>query len=171
MLDTIVREMVRRDLPQILNLSRDNMAPIIFSSWGVDYRDEDVMHFILEPSAFTEVLEKEGEVVGYYTVDIGADNLFVSSIQVHKGHQNQGLGTAMMGRIEAIARSRGVGAIELWVQITNRPAIAFYRRRGYRTVSRQGNNYLMRKLVERYSDEEAARSLIDIGKVGRPTQH
>jgi ribosomal protein S18 acetylase RimI-like enzyme len=171
MRDTIVREMVRRDLPQILSLSRDNMAPIIFSSWGVDYRDEDVMRLILEPSAYTEVLEREGEVVGYYSVNIGADNLFVNSIQVRKGYQNRGLGTAMMARIESIARSRGVGAIELWVQITNRPAIVFYRRRGYRTVSRQGNNYLMRQLVERYGDEEAARPLIDHGLVGRPTQH
>jgi len=154
MIDATIREMVRRDLPRVLSLSRDNMASIIFSSWGVDFRDEDVLHFIMEPTAFTEVVELDGEIIGYYTVDMAADNLFVSSIQVKREHQNQGLGTALMARIEDLARSRGASTIELWAQVTNKPAIRFYRHRGYRVVSRQGNNYLMRKVVGH--DEEGA---------------
>ena len=171
MLDTSAREMVRRDLPRLISLSRENMAHIIYSSWGVDFRDEDVMHFILEPTAFTEVLEKDGEIVGYYSVDMQANGLFINSIQVQKDFQNQGLGPAMMGRIEELARSRGVGAIELWVQITNRSAMEFYRHRGYRTVSRQGNNHLMRKILGGGSENAGTTPSVDRGPPGRPTQH
>lgn len=148
MIDAASREMLRKDLPQVLNMSRENMAHIIFTSWGVEWRDEDLLHMLLEPSSFTEVLEADGKIIAYYSVDERNDNLFVNSIQVLKGYQGLGLGKEMMRRIEAAARSRGLRTIELWVQITNRPATGFYRRRGYKLISRQGNNYLMRKVLD-----------------------
>jgi len=148
MIETTSRELTRRDLPQVLALSRENMAHIIFSSWGVEFRDEDLLHIILEPSAFTEVLEVDGRIIAYYSVDMRNDNLFINSIQVMRPYQGRGLGREMMRRIEEMATVRNMKAIELWVQITNREAMKFYRRMGYRIVSRQGNNYLMRKVLD-----------------------
>ncbi|WP_162137675.1 GNAT family N-acetyltransferase [Methanomassiliicoccus luminyensis] len=148
MIETVSREMTRRDLPQVLNMSRENMAHIIFTSWGVEWRDEDLLRILLEPSAFTEVLEADGRIIAYYSVDVRNDNLFINSIQVLRGYQGLGLGGEMMQRIEAIAHARGLLAIELWVQITNREATRFYRHTGYKLISRQGNNYLMRKVLE-----------------------
>ena len=145
MLDAVYREMVRRDLPVLLTMSQENMASIILASWGVELRDEEVLRAILGPTAYTEVVEARGEIIGYYSVEMQEGRSFINAIQVKKGHQGKGYGTAMMERIEALALSRGIGLIELWVQLTNRPAMAFYRHRGYRTMSRQGNNYLMRK--------------------------
>lgn len=142
------RPMARKDLPQVVTISRENMASIIFASWGVEYRDEDLLHMLLEPTAFTEVLESEGRIVAYYSVDERNDNLFINSIQVLKGCQNQGLGREMLGRIEARAKEGRMRGIELWVQITNHPAMEFYRHMGYQMVSRQGNNYLMRRLLD-----------------------
>jgi ribosomal protein S18 acetylase RimI-like enzyme len=148
MIETTSREMTRKDLPQILEISRDNMAQIIFSSWGVEFRDEDLLHIILEPSAFTEVLEMGDRIIAYYSVDIRNDNLFINSLQVMRPFQGQGLGREMMRRIEEIARARDLRAIELWVQVTNREAMEFYRHMGYRMISRQGNNYLMRRILD-----------------------
>lgn len=148
MIETASREMTRKDLPQVLNMSRENMAHIIFASWGVEWRDEDLLHILLEPTAFTEVLEAEGKIIAYYSVDVRNDNLFINSIQVQRGYQGLGLGSEMMHRIETMARTRDLQAIELWVQITNREAMRFYRRNGYKLISRQGNNYLMRRVLE-----------------------
>jgi ribosomal protein S18 acetylase RimI-like enzyme len=142
------REMARKDLPQVVAISRENMASIIFSSWGVEYRDEDLLHMLLEPTAFTEVFEMDGKIVAYYSVDERNDNLFINSIQVLKGYRNQGLGARMMERIEVRAKENRLMGIELWVQITNRSAMEFYRHMGYRMVSRQGNNYLMRRRLD-----------------------
>lgn len=139
------RQMTRKDLPQIIALSRENMAAIIFTSWGVEYRDEDLLHMLLEPTAYTEVFESDGRIVAYYSVDERNDNLFINSIQVRKECQKQGLGREMMSRIQALAEERQLNGIELWVQITNRSAMEFYRHMGYQMVSRQGNNYLMRR--------------------------
>ncbi len=148
MVETVSREMTRKDLPRILAISRDNMAQIIYSSWGVEFRDEDLLHILLEPSAYTEVLELDGKIIAYYSVDTRNDNLFINSIQVMRIFQGQGLGREMMRRIEELANARGLRAIELWVQITNRAAMEFYRHLGYRMISRQGNNYLMRRVLD-----------------------
>ncbi len=142
------RQMTRKDLPQIIAISRENMAAIIYASWGVEFRDEDLLHMLLEPTAFTEVFESGGRIVAYYSVDERNDNLFINSIQVLKECQKQGLGREMMARIQARAEENQLRGIELWVQITNRPAMEFYRHMGYRMVSRQGNNYLMRRRLD-----------------------
>jgi ribosomal protein S18 acetylase RimI-like enzyme len=142
------RQMTRKDLPQIVSMSRENMASIIFSSWGVEYRDEDLLHLLLEPNAFTEVLESDGRIIAYYSVEERNDNLFINSIQVLKEHQRQGLGREMLARIEARAKENELRGIELWVQITNHSAMEFYRQMGYNMVSRQGNNYLMRRRLD-----------------------
>lgn len=142
------REMTRKDLPQVLAISRENMSAIIFSSWGVEYRDEDLLHILLEPAALNEVLELDGRIVAYFSIDDRNGNLFINSIQVHKACQGRGLGREMMARIEEHARERESPAIELLVQYTNRTAMEFYRRMGYRLVCRQGNNYLMRRTLD-----------------------
>jgi ribosomal protein S18 acetylase RimI-like enzyme len=142
------REMTRKDLPQIVAISRENMSSIIFSSWGVEFRDEDLLHIVLEPTAFTEVFEADDKIVAYYSVDERNDNLFINSIQVLRGYQNQGLGREMLDRIDGRAVKSDLRGIELWVQSTNRPAMEFYRHMGYRMVSRQGNNYLMRRRLD-----------------------
>lgn len=142
------RQMTRKDLPQIVSMSRENMASIIFSSWGVEYRDEDLLHLLLEPNAFTEVLESDGRIIAYYSVEERNDNLFINSIQVLKEYQRQGLGREMLARIEARAKENELRGIELWVQITNHSAMEFYRQMGYNMVSRQGNNYLMRRRLD-----------------------
>lgn len=145
---TTSRVMTRKDLPQVLAISRENMSAIVFSSWGVEYRDEDLLHILLEPSALNEVLEEEGKIVAYFSVDDRNGNLFINSIQVQKSCQGRGLGKEMMARIEEHARQRESPAIELLVQYTNRAAMEFYRRMGYRLSSRQGNNYLMRRTLD-----------------------
>jgi len=136
MIGAISRTMTRKDLPQVLAISRENMSAIIFSSWGVEYRDEDLLHILLEPSALNEVLELDGRIVAYFSVDERNGNLFINSIQVQKAY------------IEEQARQRESPAIELLVQYTNRSAMEFYRRMGYRLISRQGNNYLMRRTLD-----------------------
>ncbi|OPY30590.1 MAG: putative acetyltransferase [Methanomassiliicoccales archaeon PtaU1.Bin030] len=148
MMKATSREMTRKDLPQVLAISRENMSAIIFSSWGVEYRDEDLLHILLEPTAHNEVLEREGRVVAYFSIDDRNGNLFINSIQVQKACQGRGLGRMMMARIEEHARLRDSPAIELLVQYTNRTAMEFYRRMGYRLICRQGNNYLMRRTLD-----------------------
>mgnify|MGYP005856197389 FL=1 len=137
--------MSRRDIPTLVKISRDNMAQIVRSAWGTEWRDDTLLQAITDPDGFTEITELNGEIAGYYTVFNNADSVFIISIQLRRRYQNKGLGATMMSRIEEWGRRHGLGTVELWVQSTNEAALGFYEHLGYTTLRRQGNNYFMRK--------------------------
>jgi len=143
MTDAAYRPMERSDLPQAICMSRDNMSNIIYTSWGMEWKDEDLLRILLAPGTVNEVLELNGEVVGYFSAEARNGSMFLNSIQIRRGYQGIGLGRAMMARVQALAREQGLPSMELWVQVTNRRAISFYERIGFQVTSRQGGNLMM----------------------------
>ncbi len=137
----------RGDIPYLLRMTRENMSQIILSSWGLEWKDETLLETLLDQGLMTEVLKREDRIVGYYCLDRRGDYLFVVSIQVVRDLQRTGVGRSMMERIEELAGRSGLEGVELCVQSTNDTAKAFYERMGYRLVSRERNNLIMRKHI------------------------
>jgi ribosomal protein S18 acetylase RimI-like enzyme len=143
--------MDKRDIPALVKMSKSNMSHILLSAWGIEWKDDTLVHAVLDPDSFTEVLEIDEEIVGYFTVIRRIDSVFIISIQLHRQYQQQGLGSLMMARIEEWGERYTLERVELWVQSTNDIAIKFYEHLGYKMAGRQGNNYLMRKTIGRDS--------------------
>jgi ribosomal protein S18 acetylase RimI-like enzyme len=143
--------MDKRDVPTLVKMSKSNMSHILLSAWGTEWKDDTLVHAVLDPDSYTEVLEIDGEIVGYFTVIRRIDSVFIISIQLHRQYQQQGLGSLMMARIEEWGERYTLERVELWVQSTNDIAIKFYEHLGYKMAGRQGNNYLMRKTIGRDS--------------------
>jgi ribosomal protein S18 acetylase RimI-like enzyme len=143
--------MDKRDVPALVKMSKSNMSHILLSAWGIEWKDDTLVHAVLDPDTFTEVLEIDEEIVGYFTVIRRIDSVFIISIQLHRQYQQQGLGSLMMARIEEWGERYTLERVELWVQSTNDVAIKFYEHLGYKMAGRQGNNYLMRKTLGRDS--------------------
>ena len=61
----------------------------------------------LRPTVYTEVVEAEGQIIGFFSVEAQDGNLFINALQVKKGYQGQGYGTAMMARIETSPAPKG----------------------------------------------------------------
>ena len=137
----------RGDIPYLLRMTRENMSQIILSSWGLEWKDETLLETLLDQGLMTEVLRREDRIVGYYCLDRRGDYLFVVSIQVVRDLQRRGVGRSMMDRIEELAGRSGLEGVELCVQSTNTIAKAFYEHMGYRLVSRERNNLIMRKRI------------------------
>jgi len=135
----------RSDVPHLLRISKDNMAHILRSAWGTEWRDDVLAETICHPDAVTEVLEVGGLVAGYFCVFGREESLFIASLQLASAFQQQGFGERMMWRIEELARRSKLGMVELWVQNNNEDAIGFYQHLGFCIVARQRNNFLMRK--------------------------
>ena len=135
----------RGDIPYLLKMTRENMSQIILSSWGLEWKDETLLETLLDQGLMTEVLKREDRIVGYYCLDRRGDYLFVVSIQVVRDLQRTGVGRSMMERIEELAGRSGLEGVELCVQSTNTTAKSFYEHMGYRLVSRERNNLIMRK--------------------------
>ncbi len=141
----LFRPLERSDVPYLLRISRDNMAHILRSARGTEWRDDVLVETICHPDAVTEVLEVGGRVAGYFCVFGREESIFIASLQLASAFQQQGFGEKMMRRIEELARRSGLERAELWVQNNNEDAIGFYQHLGFCIVARQRNNFLMKK--------------------------
>jgi ribosomal protein S18 acetylase RimI-like enzyme len=141
------RAMNRSDIPALVKMSRDNMASIIRSAWGLEWRDEPLLEWLTSKDVETEVAMLDGELAGYVSLEVVDRYFFITSIQLWKDMQHKGFGTEMMKHVESKALDTGFEGVELVVQMTNEIALRFYRHLGYRKVCRKGNNYLMRKTL------------------------
>ncbi|HOE52606.1 MAG TPA: GNAT family N-acetyltransferase [Methanomassiliicoccales archaeon] len=137
--------MRRADLPALVAMSRENMAAIILSSWGEEWKDETLLDMLLDQRVDTTVLDGEDGIEAYYCVEDMDDCIFISSIQVRRGCQGRGLGGRMLRMIEDQAKSDGKAWVELCVQSTNERAKEFYHYHGYDLMYANGNNIVMRK--------------------------
>ena len=138
----------RRDIGPVVKMTRDNMSRIMLEAWGLEWSDETLLEHILDKHAYNEVARLGRSTVGYYTLDQVGDYIFAVSVQVRRDHQGEGVGRALMERIEDLALMWGMEGVELCVQSTNSAAKAFYEHLGYRFVSRERNNLLMRKEID-----------------------
>jgi len=139
----------RPDIPELVWITRENMAQIILSAWGVEWRDETLLETLMDANLCIEVAHDGKQVVGYYVLDQMEDYVFIISIQLEKKHQGEGFGRYMMERVEELALRSGLEGVELCVQSTNDQAIGFYRHLGYKLASRRRNNLTMRKTFDR----------------------
>ncbi|TFG56647.1 MAG: GNAT family N-acetyltransferase [Methanomassiliicoccus sp.] len=139
------RQLQRSDLPVLVSMSRENMAAVILASWGKEWKDEKLLELLLDQRVTTMVLEDEGEIVAYYCIEEIDEYLFISSFQVSKGKQGQGVGQHMLELIEVDGREGGKVGVELCVQATNEKAKEFYYYHGYDLMYPNGNNMVMRK--------------------------
>jgi len=121
------------------------MAAIILSSWGEEWKDEQLLELLLDQRVDTNVLEDDDGILAYFCVEDIDEYIFISSFQVRRDLQGRGLGTTMMEMIEEKARQEGKTDVELCVQSTNERAKEFYYYQGYDLIYRNGNNLVMRK--------------------------
>ncbi len=128
-------------------MTRENMSHIILSAWGLEWRDETLLETLLDQGLVTEVAKRGEKIMGYYCLDQRGDFLFVVSIQVAKEFQRLGVGRRMMERIEEMADKSRLEGVELCVQSNNFQAKGFYEHMGYRLVSKERNNLVMRKIL------------------------
>jgi len=141
------RSMNRSDIPALVKMSRENMASIIRSAWGLEWRDEPLLEWLMSKDVDTEVAMFEGDIAGYVSLEVVDRYIFVTSIQLWRNLQHRGFGTEIMKHVETMALVAGYEGVELVVQMTNDGALRFYRHMGYRKVCRRGNNFLMRKTL------------------------
>lgn len=96
------------------------------------------------PSGEIWVVEVEGEVrgLGYFIhqetpphpLVVARSYLLVDVVVVDEGWRGKGLGKALLGQAEDIAREQGYPAIQLKVYRDNETAIQAYEKAGFRTV-------------------------------------
>ncbi|MFC4448830.1 GNAT family N-acetyltransferase [Halorussus aquaticus] len=161
--DTDVRPATTGDVGDVRRVARE--------SWHATYDDilgaeavESVVDdwydlFALRQSVEREdglflVAEREGdggdaetELIGFAQSVLGdeerADDAAAQlpRIYVHPDHWDEGVGSAMLDRVEAWAADRGAERLRLLVLADNEVGNAFYERRGYRAVGERESEF------------------------------
>ncbi|MEI6796830.1 MAG: GNAT family N-acetyltransferase [Methanomassiliicoccales archaeon] len=142
-----LRPLRRRDIPILLRITRENMEDIMLASWGLQWSDDPLLEWLRDRHVETEVAAEKRRPIAYCSTEKIDNYLFITSLQVDKMHQGQGLGRRLLERVEAKVSDRSVEGVELCVQLTNASGLAFYSHMGYRVICRRGNNYLMRRTL------------------------
>jgi ribosomal-protein-alanine N-acetyltransferase len=103
---------------------------------GVAYNAAELSYFMNRDGAETLVAEEDGQIVAFVIVEIqtGRRRATVVTLDVRATHRRSGYGTQLLTRAEEILVDYGVEVYDLQVDVTNRGAIDFYKRHGFKMV-------------------------------------
>lgn len=87
------------------------------------------------------VAECDGEVCGYVSGEIAADECEISNIAVSEPRRRKGVGKALLTALLNELAARQVKSVFLLVRDGNVPAIALYERMGFLRVGQRKNYY------------------------------
>jgi ribosomal protein S18 acetylase RimI-like enzyme len=153
-MDISVREATADDYSTVCELfdevdalHRDKLPRIFQQPDGAAREKDYYLGLIADEDVALLVAEVDSELVGYVHAIIRDAPAFpilvprryavVDGVVVRSGFQFHGIGRRLMDEIHVWAVAKGATSIELNVYEFNEPAISFYERLGYQTLSRK----------------------------------
>jgi ribosomal-protein-alanine N-acetyltransferase len=127
-----IRWMIRRDMPEVLNIERE--------SFEFPWFEEDFIRCLRQRNCIGMVAEvnlgKGGErVVGFMIYELHKSRLHILNFAVAKGMRNRGIGRQMAEKLASKLSSQRRTRITLEVRETNLPAQLFFKKVGFRATT------------------------------------
>lgn len=101
---------------------------------GIAYSRSALREFLALPGCHCLVGILDSEIVGFVIASSQKWHAHVITIDVVETARRHGVGSALLVALESEMAREGVRAIELETAVDNRPAIAFWKKHGYRPV-------------------------------------
>ncbi len=111
---------------------------------GISYSKTTLRYFLTQPSADCTVAEESGRIVGFIVSEEHPPLAHIITLDVDAKHRRQGIGTMLLETLESNLAARGVRSILLETATDNEPAVAFWKRHGYRIEATLKRYYLGR---------------------------
>ncbi len=115
------------------------MGEYITAVWGWDEERQRGFHDRGFAPGRWQIITAGGADVGMIHIEYRPAEIYLSRIEIHPGHQGQGIGTYLIGALIEEARRKGQDLVRD-VLTVNRRAQALYRRLGMTEVARHGDN-------------------------------
>ncbi len=126
--------MRERDLARVSAIERD--------AYPDPWKKEHFLHELLENRfAVSRTLRLEDLVIGYAMAWRLQHEFKINNVAVDRTFRRRGLADWMLGVLLCEARESGCTTATLEVRPSNRPALALYRRHGFREVCRRKGYY------------------------------
>ena len=99
---------------------------------GIAYSKFSLQYFLNLPAADCLVAEFGNRIVGFILAETNPPLAHIITLDVAESHRRSGLGSSLLMEMEKHFRFHGVRAVLLETAVHNEPAIAFWRKHGYR---------------------------------------
>jgi len=115
---------------------RVELTQLLMNAFG---DTEDEVQTLLEfnatsPSRHVYIAKKHGEVVGTVTAVEEGKSLWVTALATNPLHQGQGIGSVLLGFVQAEGERRTCESIMLDVEIDNDKALSVYEKAGFKPI-------------------------------------
>ena len=115
--------------------------------YGLNWRwtPGKVKRHIRDKDTMVLIASKEGTIAGFAIMRFGDDQAHLFLLAVQPEYRRTGIGRSMMQWLEKSCRTAGIQAIRLEVRSSNRGAVQFYRKLGYRILAKVAGYYDQRE--------------------------
>ena len=127
-------------------------------SLGIAYGRPELKFYLRSQGSFCLVGESEGSVGGFIMTEQSAELAHVITLDVVEACRRRGFGSQLLEAAEQAAAARGARFMYLETATSNKPAIALWKKHGYRETAkikdyygRGQNAFEMQKQLERKS--------------------
>jgi ribosomal protein S18 acetylase RimI-like enzyme len=132
-----VRQLFARSLMDFAGDRKEAVAAYVQHSLSDDLADIP-QHYLGEPGSHFWVAEADGQVVGMVGIQHrSADEAELRRMSVAAGQRRQGIGGKLLDVAEAFCSQEGYRRVRLTTVSLLQPAIAMYRKHGYRLVGEE----------------------------------
>ena len=135
--DLTIRLATSADADRIAEMSRDYIEQGLSWNWNA----RRVAHSIAQRDTNVAVAAVGKDVAGFGIMRSRDDDAHLLLFAVRPPYRRKGVGTALLGWLEAAAATAGVELIWLEARAANSEALAFYRARGYRLLDTMRRYY------------------------------
>jgi len=125
----VIRRARMEDLPAVVRMSHG--VPEIENYPGQRMKVADFVHFVKPYGGMMLVAEAYKQVVGYITVYPSENYFYLPYSVVRKEWRRRGVGSALLGKVEALAKESKVEYILMSAYIYNKRVHSFLKARGY----------------------------------------
>jgi [ribosomal protein S18]-alanine N-acetyltransferase len=125
--EIFLRALVEEDLPIVLAIEEISFL----SPWT----RTSFLHELHSPHSQLTVAEREGKVIGYMCCWYVADEVHLLDIAVHPASRRRGVSEHLLRHALVVGQQKGAHSANLEVRRSNLPAIALYRKFGFRQVA------------------------------------
>lgn len=115
------------DAAAIAALSRDAIETGLSWRWT----ERRVQRSIIDAATNVAVLRRDGQLLGFAIMQYGDEEAHISLFAVRASDRRTGLGSALLGWLEATAQVAGIRTIRLEARAGNAAAKSFYRGHGF----------------------------------------
>jgi ribosomal protein S18 acetylase RimI-like enzyme len=134
-----LRPAIPADAEFCYQLHKAAMGEYITTTWGWDEQVQRAFHERAFNPHQWQIITAGSADVGMLDVDRRPGEIYLSRIEIHPGHQGQGIGTRVISALLDEAERKGQDLV-LDVLTVNHRAQALYQRLGLKEVARHGDS-------------------------------